>query len=79
LLIYLNDHIFLTINRFPMFHPLLTNVPEVCSSVWTLVSSAAHITGVCDDIFSFKVRVVSYVFRYADFGKNTQKFWHVQL
>jgi len=29
--------------------------------------------------FFFKVRVVSCVFLYADFGKNTQKFWHVQI
>jgi len=24
-------------NRFPNFHPSLTNVPEVCSSVWTII------------------------------------------
>ena len=27
--------------------------------------------------FFFKVRAVSYVFLYADFRKNTQKFWHI--
>jgi len=25
------------INRFRIFHPLLTNVPEVRSSVWTII------------------------------------------
>jgi len=25
------------INRFPIFYPLLTNVPGVCSSVWTII------------------------------------------
>jgi len=29
--------------------------------------------------FFFKVSLVSYVFMYTDFGKNTQKFWHVQF
>ena len=31
------------------------------------------ITQVCDEFFFSKVRVVSYVFWYADFGKNTQR------
>jgi len=31
------------------------------------------ITQFCDEISFFQVRVVSYVFRYADFGENTQK------
>jgi len=25
------------INQFTIFQPLLTNVPEVCSSVWTII------------------------------------------
>ena len=31
------------------------------------------ITPVCDEIVFFEESVVSYVFRYADFGKNTKK------
>jgi len=29
---------FLTVTRFPYFHPSLTNVPEVFSSIWTIIS-----------------------------------------
>src|SRR6218665_626400 len=38
-----------------------------------LLNIFIEITQVCDESFFFKVRVVSYVFPYADFGKNTQK------
>ena len=37
------------------------------------------ITQVCDEIVVFKLSAVSYVFLYADFGKITQQFWHVQF
>ena len=43
------------------------------------IRMSSFITQVCDEIFFFKIRVVSYVLRCADFGKILKKFWHVQF
>ena len=52
--------------------PLSTVASRVQSLDLCSVSGAKYHTGLRWNFF-FKVRVVSYVFRYADFGKNTQK------
>ena len=52
---------------------LRTNNVANCSNAFPVPKKDRVVTQVCAEMSFFKVRVVSYVFWYADFRKNTQK------